>query len=204
MEKYELPISAYVGQIETVVGGTAGLHSRDLVEKAGGSVDVALGVKGMNEAAWAVQRCEGFAAALAPLGIEVTTLGGDFYADPPAIPTDAIAEWFAANPGVDIVFATAFGPLSLMLSMKEDGVIPAGALLGTVDLDPSTIDAIRAGTCAFAVDQQPYLQGYLPVTLLDLESNYLLRMAADVQTGPFFVDASNLDQVADLMASGYR
>ena len=63
---------------------------------------------------------------------------------------------------------------------------------------------MRTGSCTFAVDQQPYLQGYLPISLFELENDYLLRMGADMQTGPFFVNATNVDEIAELVRQGIR
>ena len=55
-----------------------------------------------------------------------------------------------------------------------------------------------------AVDQQPYLQGYLTVSFLYLNNAYGLTLAQDVLTGPFAINATNVDRIASLVAAGYR
>ena len=60
------------------------------------------------------------------------------------------------------------------------------------------MQAIEKGDMLFAIDQQQYLQGYLPVIALDLYKRYGLLQANDVLSGPGFVTKENADQVAKL------
>src|SRR5688500_2192522 len=112
--------------------------------------------------------------------------------------------WFTDNPEVDVVFSTAPAVLNLLLSFQDMGLIAEDVVIGTVDLDEITLNAIRAGTCEFAVDQQPYMQGYLSIITLDLESRFLIRPSGEIQTGPFFVDSGNVEAIAELIRAGYR
>ena len=59
----------------------------------------------------------------------------------------------------------------------------------TFDLGPDVLKAVEAGRIAFAVDQQPYLQGYLPIVMLAQRARYGLFPAQGdvVATGPHFV-----------------
>lgn len=90
----------------------------------------------------------------------------------------------------------------------RDAVKAAGGkqLLATFDLSPDVLAAIEAGEMMFAVDQQQYLQGYLPVVLLYLYKTNLNTVGGGlpVLTGPGFVDKSNAAQVKDLAAKGTR
>jgi simple sugar transport system substrate-binding protein len=195
----------YVGQDEVFAAGEAALHARDLLADDSVTMDTALCIKGMNDAAWAVLRCQGVTDALEAVGgITVTTLGGDFYANPPDTNEAEIATWFDSNPGVDFVFSTAPAVLTLLLSLQQDGTIDSSVMIASVDLNEETLDAIRDGNCEFAVDQQPYLQGYLPITLFELDNDFLLQLGDDVQTGPFFVNAENVDQIAELVREEIR
>ena len=55
-------------------------------------------------------------------------------------------------------------------------------------------DRIKAGTQSFAIDQQPWLQGFLAVTLADAYVNYGLKLAsAPILTGPGVVDKDSID-----------
>ncbi|MEV7791105.1 substrate-binding domain-containing protein [Streptomyces sp. NPDC087512] len=81
------------------------------------------------------------------------------------------------------------------------------ARVATFDLDADLVDAVRDGDVRFAVDQQPYLQGYLAIDAL-----WLHRVnggvsgggAAPVLTGPAFVTRANVDAVARFAAEGTR
>jgi simple sugar transport system substrate-binding protein len=66
--------------------------------------------------------------------------------------------------------------------------------------------AVLAGKIQFAVDQQPYLQGYLPVILLAEYTRYGVRPARGtlIPTGPVFVTRANAARVLALSARGIR
>ena len=48
--------------------------------------------------------------------------------------------------------------------------------MGTFDLGPEVLEAVRDGELAFAIDQQGYLQGYLPVVMLAQRARYGLHI----------------------------
>ena len=65
---------------------------------------------------------------------------------------------------------------------------------GTFDMSPAVLDRIKAGTQTFAIDQQPYLQGFLATSMLAANSDFGTQIATNpVLTGPAIVDASNID-----------
>lgn len=78
--------------------------------------------------------------------------------------------------------------------------------LATFDLSPPVLEAIRAGHMEFAVDQQAYLQGYLPVMLLSQRVRFGLFPAEGdvVATGPSFVTRATASQVMRLNTRGIR
>ena len=76
--------------------------------------------------------------------------------------------------------------------------------LGTFDLAPSVLEAIRDGDMVFAVDQQQYLQGYLPIVFLTNYVQYGVTPASEVLTGPAFVEQENAKQVINLSKKGLR
>ena len=80
------------------------------------------------------------------------------------------------------------------------------AKVATFDLNADLVDAIKAGTIQFAVDQQPYLQGYLAVDGLWLYkfNGNLSGGGQPVLTGPAFVDKSNVAAIAKFAANGTR
>ena len=77
--------------------------------------------------------------------------------------------------------------------------------LATFDLSSDVLNAIKNNQMLFAIDQQQYLQGYLPIVLLTLYKTNLNTIANDVlQTGPGFVTSANVSQVIQLTAQGTR
>jgi simple sugar transport system substrate-binding protein len=81
-----------------------------------------------------------------------------------------------------------------------------GVRIGTFDLGPDVLRAVRAGRLRFAVDQQAYLQGYLPVTLLTQRARYGLFPAEGgvIATGPHFVTRGNAEQAIELSRRSIR
>ncbi|GAB4586965.1 sugar ABC transporter substrate-binding protein [Nocardia sp. IFM 10818] len=82
----------------------------------------------------------------------------------------------------------------------------SNAAVATFDLNSDVVTAIRGGNLLFAVDQQQYEQGYLPIVLLKLYKSNLNTVGGGrpVQTGPAFVDKSNVDAIAALVDQGTR
>jgi simple sugar transport system substrate-binding protein len=94
--------------------------------------------------------------------------------------------------------------LTAVQSVSDAG---SEAKVATFDLNKELTSAIKDGDIEFAVDQQPYLQGYLAVDSLWLyknNGNYMGGGEAPVLTGPAFVDKSNVDTVAGFAAKGTR
>jgi simple sugar transport system substrate-binding protein len=82
----------------------------------------------------------------------------------------------------------------------------SNAKLATFDLSPQIIKDIKNGDALFAVDQQQYLQGYLPIVFLKLYKNNANTIGGGlpVLTGPGFVDKSNAATVEKLAGQGTR
>ncbi|WP_406233898.1 substrate-binding domain-containing protein [Nocardia sp. NBC_01009] len=80
------------------------------------------------------------------------------------------------------------------------------AAIATFTLNTEVLDAIRTGKLLFAADPQQYEQGYLPIVLLQLYRSNLDTVGGGlpIQTGPSFVDKSNVDAIAQLVAQGTR
>jgi simple sugar transport system substrate-binding protein len=80
------------------------------------------------------------------------------------------------------------------------------AKLATFDLSPDVIKGIKSGAIQFAVDQQQYLQGYLPVVFLTLFKTNANTVGGGqpVLTGPGFVDKANAATVEQLAGQGTR
>ena len=90
-----------------------------------------------------------------------------------------------------------------MKAVEELGLLDQ-ITLGTFDLSANVLEMIRDGKVAFAIDQQQFLQGYLPVVHLALNARYKVLPGGDLPTGPGFVTQENAADVIDLAAKGLR
>ncbi|GAQ65234.1 sugar ABC transporter substrate-binding protein [Streptomyces scabiei] len=116
-----------------------------------------------------------------------------------------IAAKLAQDRSIDYV-VTLGAPFALtaVQSVSESG---SKAKIATFDLNKELVAAVEKGTVQFAVDQQPYLQGYLAVDSLWLyktNGNYMGGGEEPVLTGPAFVDKANIHSVATFAANGTR
>jgi simple sugar transport system substrate-binding protein len=80
------------------------------------------------------------------------------------------------------------------------------ARVATFDTNPGVVDAIKNGMIEWAIDQQPYLQGFLAVESLWLyfTNKNVIGGGQPTLTGPSFVDETNINSVADLAEAGTR
>ncbi|MFJ5302462.1 substrate-binding domain-containing protein [Streptomyces sp. NPDC088350] len=109
------------------------------------------------------------------------------------------------DPSIDeVVMMGADFALAAVKSVKAAG---SNAKVATFDLNQDLVKAVQSGAVQFAVDQQPYLQGYLAVDALWLyktNGNISGGGAAPVLTGPAFVTKTNVGAVAKFAANGTR
>ncbi|MFD8045903.1 sugar ABC transporter substrate-binding protein [Streptomyces chartreusis] len=94
--------------------------------------------------------------------------------------------------------------LTAVQSVSDAG---SKAEVATFDLNKELVTAVQDGKVEFAVDQQPYLQGYLAVDSLWLyrtNGNFSGGGSAPVLTGPAFITKENVDAVAEFAAKGTR
>lgn len=91
-------------------------------------------------------------------------------------------------------------------ALEAVGEANSYARVATFDTNAAVVDAIKNGTVEWAVDQQPFLQGYLAVdsVWLYLTNRNVIGGGLPTLTGPSFVDESNIDSVADLAEAGTR
>lgn len=109
-----------------------------------------------------------------------------------------------ANPGVKIV-VTDHGGLTANVGVyaKAASLKPGDVYFAGFDMSPNTAKAVKEGFQNLVIDQQPYLQGYLPILNICLTKKYGFS-GLDINTAGAFVDASNVDIVAPLAALEIR
>jgi simple sugar transport system substrate-binding protein len=146
-----------------------------------------------------VERCQGYADAL---GVELGSQMIDSGQDPSEIKNRVIA-YLRSNPDTNGVLT--LGPTSAHPTLAAlDEIGRAGDIhFGTFDLSGEIAKAIKSGVIAFAIDQQPYLQGYLPVVILTNLARYGVLPSGNINSGPGFVVKDNIALV-EKYAGEYR
>lgn len=192
----ELGILNHVGQTEYEAGYGGGQR----MAEAGGTNALCINQEIGNVAL--DLRCQGFTDAMAEAGGTVNIVAVDL-----ADPIDSqqrVAAAIQSNPDVDSILTLGpTGAAPALEALTELG--NEEILLATFDLSPEVLDAVEAGRMLFAIDQQQYLQGYMPIVLLTLNKENLNTVANPVlMTGPGFVTPDNAAQVKDLSAAGTR
>lgn len=190
-----LGILTHVGQEESVAGKAAGVRMKD----AGGKNAICVNQEVGNAALDA--RCNGFAEGFAP-GTS-TVLQVDL--KDPTTAQQKIAAALTADPTIDTVMALGpTGSTPTIAALKDMG--NTTIKVGTFDLSQDVLNAIEAGTMLFAIDQQQYLQGYLPVVfgMLYVTNLNTVGNGAPVLTGPGIINKANAARIATLAKQGTR
>ena len=119
--------------------------------------------------------------------------------------TDSVAAALRQDRTIDeVVMNGAEFALAAVKSVKKAG---SKAEVATFDLNKDLVKAVRSGDVQFAVDQQPYLQGYLAVDafwLYKTNGNFSGGGEEPVLTGPAFVTKQNVAAVSKFAANGTR
>lgn len=146
-----------------------------------------------------VERCQGFADGL---GVDLGKQMIDSGIDPGEVKNRVIA-YLRANPDTNGILTlgpnSAIPTIAALNEIGKQGKI----FFGTFDLSGEISEAIKAGTINFAIDQQPFLQGYLPVVLLTNYVRYGVIPSNDINSGPGFITKDNIELVEKL-AGEYR
>jgi len=176
----------HIGQPERVAGRASGARAKEE-----GVTGKALCLNNETYNRVLTDRCEGYFESLGQelnmidVSIDMTQVKARTSAALQADPD--IKALLAVHPNVCEQAAEA---------VKEVG---AEVHLACFDLTPGIINLIREGRVAYTIDQQQYLQGYMPVIILHLYNNNAgMLPGANIVSGPGFVDKDNADKVAEL------
>jgi simple sugar transport system substrate-binding protein len=183
----------HVGQDETIAGQGAG---RELATEGAASVLCVIheaGNIGLEE------RCSGAAEGLGSdvqlVQVDINDLQGA---------QSTITSQLQSDAGIDAVLTLNSAVAAVAVAAVDDA--GSEAQIATFDLNQDVITGIQDGSIAFAVDQQQFEQGYLPIVMLKLFAENLNTVGGGqpVLTGPGIVDAENVDEIADLASAGTR
>jgi len=175
----------YIGQPEYDAGFAAGLRAK------GDGIHSFLCVNHYISSPSSTQRCQGFADGL---GIELGNQMIDSGQDPAEIKNRVMA-YLNTNPKTEAVLT--LGPTSAdptLLALEENGM--AGQIyFGTFDLGENIVKGIKSGVIKWGIDQQPFLQAYLPVVVLANYDRYGVLPGNNINSGPGFVTKDGLTKV---------
>ncbi|WP_394824256.1 sugar ABC transporter substrate-binding protein [Pendulispora albinea] len=190
----ELGAITHVGQTEKIAGQAAGARMAKKGLKHVICVIHEAGNVGLEE------RCAGAKQALGAqldnLQVSVSDL---------ASATSTIVAKLQSDPSIDGALtlnnAVAGAAANAIAQSNRTNVT-----LSTFDVDANILANIASGKILFAIDQQPYLQGYLPVTFLNLyrTNGTTVGGGQPVLTGPGFIDKGNVEQVQKYVQQGAR
>ncbi|MBZ0295316.1 MAG: substrate-binding domain-containing protein [Anaerolineae bacterium] len=151
------------------------------------------------------QRTQGVIDALEEAGMTVDYIEIDRATDTEAaagIPT--FTGYVSANPDVDLI-VTDHGALTAthQAYLEAAGLGPDGIDMIGFDLAPATVNGIRNGWTDLVIDQQQWLQGYLPILQICLSVKYGFS-GMHIDTGSGFAHADNIEQLAALVDEQIR
>ena len=188
----EIGATSHVGQTEFIAGQGAGERFN-----AAGATHVLCAFQedaniGLTE------RCDGLKDTFS--GTTTIAFGG---LDADGTQADTI-QGLLSDESIDAIMGT--GPVIAVAAYNASEAVGRGATIGGFDITPEIIDLIEAGSIAFTVDQQQYLQGYLPVILMYLEATNQNTAGGGlpILTGPGFVTPENAEAVKALVAQQTR
>jgi simple sugar transport system substrate-binding protein len=182
----------HVGQTEDVAGRGAGKQF-----KAAGAKKVLIVIHEASNSGL-TQRAAGVKSVLGGAGVKILTIP-NAKSDIPGTKAKVQAA-FKADKKLD-----GFLGLDPDVTIPCLDVIPKGTKAGTFDVG-GAIKEIQKGRMLFAIDQQQYLQGYLPVVfgMLYVTNLNTVGNGQPVLTGPGIINKANAARVAALAAKGTR
>ena len=173
---------AYIGQDLFVSGQQMGQHIKQLVPS--GSVALFIATPG---SANIQPRIDGAIAALKGTATKYTV-----QATGAAVPQEltTIDAFWTGHTSFKGMFAVDAGSTqSVFQTVQKHGLRAKGVKAGGYDLTPITQKLLAAGQGDFTIDQQPYLQGFLPVIELFMyKASKGLTGIGDINTGLKFLD----------------
>ena len=186
----KLGISAHVGQTEF----EAGVGGGQKMKAAGGKKALCVNHEVGNVAL--DRRCAGFKKGFGG-SVEILGTSND--------PTEIQKAVAAKLGGVDTILTLGAGLSgeAALKAIKSAGKV-GSIKLGTFDMSPDMLKAAAAGEVEFLIDQQQYLQGYLPIAIFAQYMRWGTMPAGVVMTGPGFVTPDNASKVIKWAAQGYR
>jgi simple sugar transport system substrate-binding protein len=193
----------FVGAPNYDAGFALGAEAAKRAKLAAGDEAFVWGLKGQGGDRG--QRTVGVIDALTKAGVKVIyqEIDSATNADPNA-GTATFVGLMKANPGVKLVVTDHGGLTSNVGVYAKAASLKAGQVyFAGFDMSPNTAQAVKEGFQNLVIDQQPYIQGYLPILNICLTKKFGIS-GLDINTAGAFVDSTNVDAVAPLAAKEIR
>lgn len=188
-----LGVALHVGQEELSAGRAVGAE----IKKRGGTKILCVNQEVGNVSL--DQRCQGVTEGFGgPVVVLPTSLE-------PAEIESKIRAALTSDRAIDVVLSLSAATVGERAVAAVQGLNAGGRVkVASYDLSAHFLKAVSEGRADFAVDQQPFLQGYLPVSFLALRARYGTLPAGNVPSGPRFVNRAQAAQAMGLAAKGIR
>jgi simple sugar transport system substrate-binding protein len=192
-----LGVLAHIGQPEDAAGKAAGERLARTGTRRGLCVNHEQGNAGL------VLRCRAFIRAMRRSGGDADVLAIDIQNR--AATRAKLVEAIRSRRLDGVLTLSSQGAEAALDAVRSDRRARR-VQLATFDLSPAVLKAISHGEMRFAVDQQAYLQGYLPVVLLAQRIRYGIFAGEGMvlPTGPSYVTRDTAGQVVRLSERGIR
>lgn len=192
-QSQEMGALLHIGQPEYEAGKRAGERA-----KSEGVTDFVCVNDYISNSA-SVERCQGFADGL---GIELASRMIDSGTDVREI-ANKVSAYLTANSSTDAVLSlSSTSAAGATLALQENGQL-GEMYFASFDLSEAILNAVKEGSMAFAIDQQPFLQGYMPVEIMANYLRYGVFPSSSILSGPNFITKDNAEQVIS-MAGKWR
>ena len=196
---------AFVGQ-GFIAAGYSLAKAQSLNFPKDGPLNLLVGVNAPGQT-WSEQRAAGVTKFLEEYKAEHTdreiTITRIDAATDLALTADRIGAYLNANPDTTAYFDTGYWHAGVAKVLKDRGIEPGKVLLGGFDLVPEALQQMTAGYIQVQVDQQPYMQGFMPVM-----QAYLYKTAgltpSDIDTGQGIVVPADVPAIMEMSKQGLR
>ena len=196
---------AYIGQGLPQAGYSLAKYMATQFPKEG-PVHVLVGINDPS-ANWSTQRASGILKGLEEwkaanpgrdITIEKLDSGGDN-----ATAADRVGAYLNAHPETTAYLETGSQDVAVAHVLKDRGIAPGKVLLGGFDVESDVLQEMKSGYIQAHVDQQPYMQGFMPVMEVYLAKTVGLA-PADIDTGLGLLLPAQADAVTAWAAKGLR
>jgi simple sugar transport system substrate-binding protein len=183
---------AFIGQSDYQAGVLAGTRLGEAGKKTVLCVNHAPGADNLE------QRCNGLKESITKAGGTTSVLNIPYQdSSNPGKVQQAIEGSLAGKKDVDAIFTLAAGVSDSAVRAVQGGS-NKDITVATADLSKPVLNNIKSGSLAFAIDQQPYMQGYYAVSILAQQMKYGLHLVGQVQTGPVAITKDTVGTVIDV------